>query len=62
MIRAALLVAAVAAAFAVASCGRRGAPEIPAEAATMDLVPADPAEPEGRQVPARRFVLDPLLQ
>jgi predicted small lipoprotein YifL len=62
VIRAALIIAALAAALASASCGRRGSPELPAEAASMDLAPVDPTQPQGRQAPDRAFVLDPILQ
>ena len=62
MIRAVFLLAAIAAAFVTASCGRRGAPEVPEAAAGMPLAPVDPTEPDGRKVPDRGFVLDPLLQ
>jgi len=62
MMRAGLLLAALAAALVTASCGRRGSPEVPAEAATMNLAPVDPTEPKGRQVRDRPFVLDPILQ
>jgi len=57
--RVALLVV-LAAALAVAGCGRRGAPERPP--IVGPTLPVDPSDPEGRQAPDRDFVLDPLLE
>lgn len=57
-----IISAALAAALAVASCGRRGAPELPASAASEPRAPIYPTDPDSQQVPNRKFVLDPLLQ
>lgn len=48
------------AAMVVAGCGRRGPPEAPP--IVGPTAPADPTRPDGRQVPDRDFVLDPILQ
>ena len=62
LVRFVLFSAAFAAAIAVASCGRRGAPELPASAANEPRVPVDVTDPQGTHVPNRKFVLDPILQ
>lgn len=46
----------------LAACGRRAAPELPAEADTVPRVERFPNDPRSESVPDRDFVLDPILQ
>ncbi|MBJ3777178.1 lipoprotein [Acuticoccus mangrovi] len=59
MIRAALLLAMLA---ALAACGRAGSPEPPPGFNAIPRAPVDVTDPDGTTAPDRPFVLDPILQ